>query len=266
MEKVSARIRYLNPDWRGRKEIPRIDSRDSRRSNTRFYDVQIEDARPLQASGALDLDTNGFVLMPHATQVRDFGDAAEIRRTYYPEVKALLRQLTGADDLAILHHVIRREDASEFNAAYARYVHCDFSEARARDFSHRLMLESGLCTARETGKFDFAWYNTWQPIEREVQKNPLTLIDTRTVRREDFYEYVFDEDGVASMPLYSSDHRHYYFPRMQTSELLVFKQLDSRTEQTSLCAHTSFDDSTSPDDAPRRRSIEVRFMCVFARG
>jgi len=98
-----------------------------------------------------------------------------------------------------------------------------------------------------------------------VQQNPLTLIDTRTIRREDFREYVFDEDGVASMPLYSSDHRHYYFPRMQTSELLVFKQLDSRFERTSLCAHTSFDDATSPGDAPRRRSIEVRLMCVFAR-
>ncbi len=265
MDSVSARLRYLNPDWRGRTEIPRIDSRDSRRSNTRFYDVQIVDARPLQARGELGLDTNGFVLVPHETQVRDFGDAAEINRTYYPEVKALIRLLTEADDVAILHHVIRREDASEFNSAYARYVHCDFSEARARDFSQRLMVQRGICRARETERFDFAWYNTWQPIERDVQRNPLTLIDARTVEREDFVEYVFDKDGVASMPLYSSDHRHYYFPRMQTSDLIVFKQLDSRFERTSMCPHTSFDDSTSPADALRRRSIEVRLMCVFAR-
>ncbi len=266
MDSVSASVRYLNPEWRGRDTRPRITSRDTRRANTRFYDVQIENARPMHERGELALDTNGFVLAQHHTAVRDFGDTAEVSGTYYPEVKALIQKMNGADDVVVLQHVIRREDSSAFNAAYARYVHVDYSEARAPDFSRRLMVEGGLCEQGETDGYDFAWYNTWQPIERDVQRNPLTLIDIRTLERGDFHEYVFDEDGVASAPFYSPDHRHYYFPRMQTTELIAFKQLDSRPGRRSLCAHTSFDDASSHLDALPRRSIEVRMMCIFTRG
>lgn len=269
MESVDARIRYLSPDWRGRSERPRISTREQRHQNTRFYDVRIEDARPLQERGELSLEANGFVLVPHETKVRDFGDPAEISRSYYPEIRDLVLRLTGADDAAILQHVIRREDSKAFNAAYARYVHCDYSEASAGDLARKLMAQRGIRGKRAARRFDFAWYNTWQPIERPVQSNPLTLIDTRTLVRDDFVEYAFQEsgsEGVASAPLYREEHRHYYFPSMQTSELLVFKQLDSRAESASPCAHTSFDDPTTPADALRRRSIEVRLMCMFARG
>lgn len=268
METVSAKVRYLNPDWKGRSERPRISTRDQRRANTAFHDVVIEDARPLQARGELGLDRNGFVLLSHPSRVRDFGDAAEVERTYYPEVKALIRDLTGASDVAILQHVIRREDATAFNASYARYVHLDYSEGQAQQFARELMVRAGICKARDTENFDYAWYNTWQPIEHEVQRNPLMLVDTRTLSSDEFVEYCFDEtgnDGVASAPIYNSEHRHYYFPRMQTSELIAFKQLDSRSERGGLCAHTSFDDATGSPDALPRRSIEVRLMCVFPR-
>ena len=268
MESVNARIRYLSPDWRGRRERPRISTREQRRSNTRFYEVQIEDARPLQERGELSLDGNGFVLSSHESKVRDFGDPAEINRSYYPEIKDLVVRLTGADGAAILQHVIRREDSTAFNAAYARYVHCDYSESRAGDFARDLMVRTGICRKRQTSRFDYAWYNTWQPIERPVESNPLVLIDSRTVTRDDFVEYAFLEsgdEGIASAPLHRKAHRHYYFPRMQTSELLVFKQLDSRFKEGSSCAHTSFDDPTTSANAPRRRSIEVRVMCVFDR-
>ena len=267
-ESVAARVRYLNPDWRGRSEPPRVSSRDTRRANTRFYDVRIEDARPRQERGELDLDTNGFVLVPHRTRATDFRDSGQITGTYYGEVKGLIQQLTGAERVGVLQHVIRTEDASSFNSAYARYVHCDYSETRARDLSHRWMVQSDFCSQAETDQYDFAWYNTWQPIEREARQNPLTLLDARTLEREDFVEYRFDDsspEAIASMPLYSERHRHYYFPDMQMGELIVFKQHDSRSGGYSICAHTSFDDPTAPADAPARRTIEVRLMAVFAR-
>ena len=268
MESVNARIRYLSPDWRGRRERPRISTREQRRSNTRFYDVEIEDARPLLQRGELSLEGCGFVLLPHASEVRNFRDDAEIARVYYPEIRKLLLELTGAQHTPILQHVIRREDATAFNAAYARYVHCDYSESQADSFARQLMVQAGICSARKTSRYDYAWYNTWQPIERPVESNPLTVIDTRTLERGDFVDYAFLESGddnLASAPLHSEQHRHYYFPHMQTDELLVFKQLDSRDELGSPCAHTSFDDPRTAEDAPRRRSIEVRVMCVFER-
>ncbi len=268
LESVSARIRYLNPEWRGRAEPPRIFSRDSRRANTRFYDVRIEDARPLQEKGELGLDTSGFILVQYAVGVADFQDPAAVSRAYYPGIEALLQGLTGASHVVVYHHLIRTEDTSSFAQAYARYVHCDFSGARAREMSHDLMVKRRLCTAAEAEQYDYAWYNTWQPIDREVQQNPLTLIDASSLALDDMAEYVFGESGsdaVASMPFYNSRHRHYYFPRMQTDELVVLKQLDTRTQTASQCPHTSFHDPTARADAPRRRSIEARLMCVFPR-
>ncbi len=266
LERVNARIRYLDPDWRGRTELARISSRDTRRANTRFYDVRIEDARPLL--GTLDLDTNGFILVQQPSGVEDFQDAAEVRRTYYPRIEALVRRLTGPSQVIIYHHLIRTEDTSSFNQAYARYVHCDFSEAQAREMSRKLMVERGVCTEAETEQYDYAWYNTWQPIDREVQQNPLTLIDATSLDREDMVDYAFGEsssDELGSMPFFSPKHRHYYFPRMQTDELIVLKQLDTRPRTAIPCPHTSFDDPTAPAEAPRRRSIETRMMCVFPR-
>lgn len=268
LESVSARVRYLNPDWRGRTELARISSRDTRRANTRFYNVRIEDARPLQAKGELDLDTNGFILVQQSSGVEDFKDAAEVRRTYYPRVEALVQRLTGTSQVVVYHHLIRTEDSSSFNQAYARYVHCDFSEAHGREISRKLMLERGLCTEAETEQYDYAWYNTWQPIDREVQQNPLTLIDANSLDRDDIVDYAFGEaglDGVGSVPFFSPKHRHYYFPRMQTDELIVLKQLDTRPRTAIPCPHTSFDDPTAPVNALRRRSIETRMMCVFPR-
>ena len=165
----------------------------------------------------------------------------------------------------------RTEAADSFNAAYARYVHFDFSEAGLHTISRDLMVERGICAKDETDQYDFAWYNTWQPIEREVERNPLTVIDARSVDPGDVVEYTFGDSGaegpddVATLPFYSPSHRHYYFPRLRTDELIVLKQLDSRPGRSSRCAHTSFDDSTSREGAPARRSIEVRLMCLFPR-
>ena len=72
---VSAEVRYLNPEWKGRAEAPRIGDRTSRRANTAKRAVSIDDARGLY--------TSGFVLARHESAVRDFHDPAQVRDTYY---------------------------------------------------------------------------------------------------------------------------------------------------------------------------------------
>jgi hypothetical protein len=46
--------------------------------------------------GDLSLDTNGFVLTPHETTVKDFYDPDDVKAVYYPEVERLLKRVTGA--------------------------------------------------------------------------------------------------------------------------------------------------------------------------
>jgi hypothetical protein len=265
---VRAKVRYLKAGWKGREERPRIGSRESRRANTAFYEVEIHDARPLHDAGRLDLDTNGFVLARHQSAVTNFRESEQVREIYWGEWEPRLRELSGAAHLIFLHHLIRSETPRDFNDAYARYVHCDFSDTMAEE-----MTRTQFARALDSAKVDpkqctFVWYNVWQPIEREVQQNPLTLIDASTLDRSDVVEYTYTAsniEGVASMPVYREDHRFYYFPRMQTDEAIVFKQLDPRPGYAYCTPHTSFDDPTASEDAIGRRSIELRAVGVFPR-
>lgn len=264
---VRAQIGYLNAEWKGRDERPKIVSGAARRANTSARDVQIHDARPLQADGSLDLDGMGFVLAHHRSAVTDFRDPDQIERIYIPEMSALLRTLTGADEIfAHAFAPLRSESPEKFLNAYSLYVHCDYADRLAGRITRKLLEAHGSPLADAAEGWEFAWYNLWRPIEREVQRDPLTLIDASTLDPADIVEYhpAEGEDGIASLPVFNEKQRAYYFPRMQTDEVAVFKQLDTRRDRAQVCPHTSFQDPDSPPDALARRSIELRLMCAFA--
>lgn len=269
LNRVGATVRYLNPEWKTRTERPQIGSRETRHANTGLYDVEILDARPLHDADQLALEPNGFLLAEHPSAVHDFRDAEEVRSVYYGEWEPRLRELTGADQILFLHHLLRTETPRDFNDAYARYVHCDFSDTLAANLAEGVFRKQTGASEGEAKRQTYALYNIWQPIEREVQQNPLTVIDATSLERSDVVEYEYtasSETGVASMPIYNPEHRFFYFPRMQIDEAIVFKQLDLRAERSYCCPHTSFHDPSAPEAPLGRRSIELRAVAVFSKG
>src|SRR6266702_7998843 len=52
--------------------------------------MTIRDGRPL--ADEFDLEITGFEFVEHKTRVRDFFDADELKRVYYPEVEALVKK------------------------------------------------------------------------------------------------------------------------------------------------------------------------------
>ncbi len=262
---VRADVRYLNAEWRDRADIPVVGDRESRRANTAKHRVEIHDARGGLANGEITLDVNGFALLRHACAVRDFHDDAEVRRIYYPEIVALAKRTTGAGEVIITQHVVRTEDTSDFNKAYARFLHCDYTLHDPRDTARRALSRRGLPLADYADR-EFAWYNAWQPFDHRAERNPLAVVDASTVDPGEVLDYHYTGYGAtgrSAMPLHNPDHRFYYVPCMATHELLLIKQLDTRRGCAMLCPHTSFDNPASNDDAPPRRSIEVRMMAVF---
>ena len=60
-------------------------------------DMPVHDGRPLRAT--FDLDTHGFVLADHVTQVKDFTSEAERKNVYDAEVQALIKRCSGAAEV-----------------------------------------------------------------------------------------------------------------------------------------------------------------------
>ena len=262
---VHADVRYLNAEWRDGTEVPVVGDRDSRRANTSKHAVEIHDARDGLASGELTLDANGFALFRHASAVHDFRNDEEIHRVYYAEIVALAKRATGAREVIITQHVVRTEDTSDFNKAYARFVHCDYTLDKPRDLAKRALARRKLYSV-DFANSEFAWFNSWQPFDHPVERNPLAVVDASTVKPEyvvDYYYTGYRQKGRSAMPVRDAGHRFYYVSQMQTDELLLLKQQDTREGLSKVCPHTSFDDPTSAPHAPPRRSVEVRMMGVF---
>src|SRR5882672_9045776 len=73
---------------------------------------RVEIANGRETAG-LDLEKNGFVLVPHPTAVRDFFDAAELQSVYYREVEELVKKVSGAKRVVVFDHTLRSGDEAE---------------------------------------------------------------------------------------------------------------------------------------------------------
>jgi hypothetical protein len=227
--------------------------------------VSIEDGRPVRESFALD--GAGFELADHPTRMRDFFDADELATVYYREMETLIAQRSGARRVHIFDHTLRTSDedarAEKKIREPVKSAHNDYTEwsgpQRVRDI---LPDEAdGLISRR------FAIIQVWRAINRPIERNPLAIIDARTLPFEDYIasERRFpNRVGEIYLVKHNPAHRWVYFPHMRRDEALVFKVYDSAKDgRARWGGHSSFDDPTTPKDAPPRESIEIRAFAFF---
>ena len=103
-------------------------------------------------------------------------------------------------------------------------------------------------------------------VEEPIQTKPLAVCDPSSVDPQSYflYELVFpDRVGQNYSLSYSPDHKWYYFPLMKKEECLMFKVYDKKEVGPRFVFHTSFDDPTTPPNAPIRCSIEIRSIAFF---
>jgi hypothetical protein len=213
------------------------------------------------------LDVHGFVLVGHATRVRDFFDEEELRRVYYPEVEALIKAVSGAARVVVFDHTLRSGDEAEREARLVREpvlsAHNDYTEwsgpQRVREI---LPAEADALLRRR-----FAIIQAWRAINRPIVSSPLAVADARSVAPEDLllaerrYPHRI---GQTYRLKYSPAHRWYTFPGMERDEALVFKVFDSAKDgRARFTPHTAFRDPAAPPDAWPRQSIEARTLAFF---
>mgnify|MGYP000548102075 CR=1 FL=1 len=213
------------------------------------------------------LDEQGFQRVEQPSAVSDLQDEQQVRERYYAEADALIRQATGAVKTVIFDHTIRiDEPGREANGLRepVRYVHNDQTERSAiRRVRDHLPAEE----AEQRLRKRFAIINLWRPIGGPVFTTPLAVCDASSIEAADFIpsDLVYrDKVGETFALRANSQHRWYYFPQLRPEEALLLKIYDSRTDIAARAgAHTAFDDPTTPDDAPPRRSIELRALVFF---
>jgi hypothetical protein len=215
----------------------------------------------------LALDKNGFVLVEHRTAVRDFFDADELKRAYYPEVTALIQRLSGAGRVVVFDHTLRSGNEAEREAKLVREpvlsAHNDYTEWSGPQRVRDVMGEE---TERLLER-RFAIIQVWRAIADPIRSNPLAMADARSVAAEDLLiaeRRYPNRVGQTYRLKYSPAHRWYYFPLMRRDEAVVFKVYDSAKDgRARFTPHTSFQDPATPPGAPPRQSIEARALAFF---
>lgn len=236
--------------------------------------MTIRSARGLATS----LDREGFVLVPHVSQVEDFRlieEDAEVDKLYTDEMAMLLREVTGGVFAMMLGTGKKRfgESATDLlapliNAKPARYAHADNTDESAQELFARITEAAG---GRMPPNARWALYNMWRAVSPPPQDFPLAVCDASSVERGDEVTVtaVTSTRGVGDMRhdttayVHNPAHRWHYFPDMTRDEVIVFKAHDSEDGAVRRVPHTAFTDPTCPPGTPTRASVEARGLVIF---
>lgn len=134
------------------------------------------------------------------------------------------------------------------------------------------------------GKRRYAFVNVWRSIDtvNPVKNTPLACVDASTASMNDlrtFKIHYIDRVGenyfVCPSSSTQQQHEWYYYPDMTIKEALLLKQWDSKGEiangaeidsdgsPSTFTIHSAFCDPSCPENAPPRKSIEVRCVVIW---
>lgn len=231
-----------------------------------------------------DLESTGFSLKSWPTKCGNFRDDAEVVKSYYEEMRGLIKAASGADRVLIFDHTVRESGNTNLNAAKGGSaapvprVHCDYTANGAPKrlkqlgttgvYSHMRKRTLTEADFEELAGRRFAFINVWRSIcdEAPVQRMPLAVCDTRSAPKEDqfLYELIFpDRTGENYSLRFSDKHKWYYYPKMQKDECLIFKVYDKHEDGPRFVFHTAFEDPMTTEASPPRKSIEIRAVAFF---
>jgi hypothetical protein len=267
---VTADLNYLTP----LRDRPRTYAFDppagEPKTNTapERHALPIYDIRPI--AEAVSLDRQGFALVRQKTAVKNFSDDAEIRSVYYPEAERLIKAETGADRVFIFDHTVRKrvDGAADLRDGSPRQpawrVHVDHTAKSGPQRVRDLIPDE----AEQLLKGRVQIINLWRPLRGPLRDAPLAVCDARTVKFDELVgsDLVYpNRVGETYSVKFNPEHRWFYVPEMTADEILLLKCFDSKTDgRARFAPHSAFVDPTTPADAPRRESIELRTLVFHA--
>jgi hypothetical protein len=234
---------------------------------TDAHEVLVHNAWSMVES--LSADAEGFELHDFQGRFDQFDDNASIISSFYPQVVDFVRLHTGARRVVVFDHTIRKrlpadlKQQTTVQRPAVLLVHSDYTPASGPQRVRDIVPDDAedLLTRR------VAFYNVWKPLYQRVEELPLAMIDAQTQDAGDLLRMDLkyrERTGEIYVMRYSPRHRWYYFPMMEASQALLMKTYDSETDgRARFMGHSAFEDPTTPPNAPKRESIEVRTMAFF---
>ncbi len=214
------------------------------------------------------LDREGFALKPFEASFKTFDDDDAVKSEFYAQVVDFVKRNTGAKRVAIFDHTIRKRMPADLkqqttvNRPAVLLVHADYTPKSAPQRVRDIFPEEADALLANR----VAFFNVWKPLYEQVEELPLACCDASSHPDADhlMMELKYKErTGEIFVSRHSPRHKWYYFPLMQPDQALLLKTYDSDIARARFMAHTAFEDPTSPPDARKRESIEVRTMAFF---
>jgi hypothetical protein len=240
---------------------------DPKRTRGKYDAIEVAVRNGRRFARDASLDREGFLFVRHESGVADFYDDAEIRETYYPEIEALVKGLTGARRVIVFDHTVRGTHAGPRGSVEVELpsdnMHCDFTLPVAQETVRQIVPPDEL---EERPGARILQLNLWRPIAGPLRTMPLTVCDASTLKPESFVRTPLVRPDFASeftTLAHDPAQRWYYLPGMTRDEVIVFKNYDSAPSSPCWTMHGAFTDPTAPADAPPRESIEVRVIAVI---
>ena len=115
-----------------------------------------------------------------------------------------------------------------------------------------------LADAVGSGRRRFAVVNAWRSIDQQepVRRAPLAVLATK-------YKTGEEKRAVPEASPCMDRSKWYVFPHMRSDEVLLFTQYDRSVEQPSDVWHCALPGVSEGNEAPPRRSFELRCLVVF---
>jgi hypothetical protein len=236
------------------------------------------------------MDKLGIALAYCQSKCKNFYDAAEVERVYYPEIeKLLLEFFPGATDALVYNHDVfnkdytgdRTEDQAAknpgVNANYAHIVHNDLNDNSGRVRCRELLTKNLRNFGRQQHYTEeqadakmsrrFMSINLAKPMET-VGQYPFVLCAWPSFADQPYitnYRIYDDRVGETTRFTYRPNHEWYWIPQQKPTEVSMLKCYDSITDGSvsRWSFHTACIDPTAPDDAPCRKNLVVRSFVFF---
>ncbi len=293
---VSSNALWSDPTRKADAEALRKEEEDIERRRLYFPHVmrdarRIEEYYPgLSPYSPECMDRLGVSLAHCESECRNFYDAHEVERVFYPEMeKLLLEFFPGATDALVYNHDVfdieytgdRTEDQDNKNPGvnnfYANIVHNDLNDNSGRVRCRELLTknlrnfgrEQHYTEAEADAKMSrrYMSINLAKPMQT-VMQNPFVLCAWPSFADQPYinnYRIYDDRVGETTRFTYRSDHEWYWLPRQTPTEVSMLKCYDSVTDGSvsRWSFHSACVDPTAPLDAPCRKNVVVRSFVFF---